>query len=67
MIDQLDDPPIFANPQVGDQGCQMVNFGPKIPIWVYFEVAWNGKRWYILHITSWYNVSPLGTMYGRLV
>jgi hypothetical protein len=31
-----------------EQGCQMVYFLPKNPIWVYFGEPWNEKWWYIL-------------------
>jgi hypothetical protein len=37
------------------QGCQMVFFTPKVPIWVFLG-ACNGKGWYIF-----------GLFYGQLV
>jgi hypothetical protein len=41
------------------QGCQMVYFQTKTPIWVNFGEPWNGKGWHIL----W----PFGIYYGHLV
>jgi hypothetical protein len=41
------------------QGCQMVYFQTKIPIWVNFEGSCNGRHWYIL--------LPFGLFYGHWV
>jgi hypothetical protein len=41
------------------QGCQMVYFHIKIPIWEYSGGPWNGKCWFI--------IEPFGILYGHLV
>jgi hypothetical protein len=51
----------------------MFNLRPKIPIWVCFGGAWNGKCWYILRslgviylrMAIWYNIRPFGIACGR--
>jgi hypothetical protein len=50
-----------------EQGCQMIYFKTKIPIWAY--VFWRALEWKMLeHFTPvWYNFWPFGIIYGRLV
>jgi hypothetical protein len=36
-----------------NQGCQMVCFKPKIPIWVNFAGSCNGKCWYMYFRAIW--------------
>jgi hypothetical protein len=42
-----------------EQGCQMVFFKPKIPIWINFGGSCNGRCWFILR--------PLGLFYDYWV
>jgi hypothetical protein len=41
------------------QGCQIVYFMTKNPIWIYLGGPWNGECWYILR--------PFGIIYDHLV
>jgi hypothetical protein len=50
----------------------MVYFNSKNPIWVNFEVPWNGKFWYFFgyleYFTAiWYILWPLGRFCGLLL
>jgi hypothetical protein len=40
-----------------EEGCQMVYFIPKIPIWMYFGENLNGKCWYVYFMYIW-NILP---------
>jgi hypothetical protein len=66
-------------PGSSDQGCQMVCFQTKNPIWVNFGGSHNGKSWYILRpfglffyhckyfMAIWYILWSFGTFLPVLV
>jgi hypothetical protein len=44
------------------QGCQMVYFQPKIPIWVNFGRSCNGRCWHMCHLVY---LRPFGIFYNK--